>query len=240
MKMKYYLSFITIAFMFFACQNDKATENNDNSDDINKGVVEEVHHAGEYTYLLVENDGKNEWLAVPKMKAQKGDVYYYGEGLLMENFESKELDRTFKKVIFLEAVSTEPIAQNEAKENTDNPHQPMSTGAKSRNIPKQDISIEKLADGYSIADIYADKVNLNGKKVKVKGVVVKYNKAIMEKNWLHIQDGTEHNEKFDMTVTTLNESAVGDTVVVEGVLGTDRDFGFGYFYDVIIEDAELK
>ena len=39
--------------------------------------------------------------------------------------------------------------------------------------------------------------------------------------------------------TTSATAEVGDTVVISGVLVTDKDFGYGYAYDVMIEDAEV-
>ena len=62
----------------------------------------------------------------------------------------------------------------------------------------------------------------------------------MKKNWIHIQDGTEFDGKFDLTITTDQEVKVGDKISVEGNVHLDKDFGFGYFYDVIVEDAKIS
>ena len=58
-------------------------------------------------------------------------------------------------------------------------------------------------------------------------------------NWLHIQDGTGDALSFDLAVTTEQTAAIGDLVVVEGVLASDRDFGGGYRFDAIIQGAKL-
>jgi hypothetical protein len=42
-----------------------------------------------------------------------------------------------------------------------------------------------------------------------------------------------------LTVTTAVVVKVGDAVLVKGVLSTNRDFGLGYKYDLIIEDAQV-
>ena len=42
---------------------------------------------------------------------------------------------------------------------------------------------------------------------------------------------------FDLTVTTQDVVLLGDTVTFEGTLKLDKDFGAGYLYPVIIEDA---
>lgn len=61
----------------------------------------------------------------------------------------------------------------------------------------------------------------------------------MGKNWLHLQDGSGVEGTNDLTVTTTTTVKVGDVVLVNGVVSVDRDFGYGYSYDVIIEDAEV-
>jgi aspartyl/asparaginyl-tRNA synthetase len=62
----------------------------------------------------------------------------------------------------------------------------------------------------------------------------------MNRNWVHIQDGTKENDKYDLTVTTLDSTTVGKVVVVEGTVAVNKDFGAGYFYEVIVENAKLK
>jgi hypothetical protein len=78
--------------------------------------------------------------------------------------------------------------------------------------------------------------------VAVRGKVVKYNPGIMGKNWIHLRDGSGSNEKKDndLTVTTSDSAAVGGVVLVKGRVHLDRDFGSGYVYSVIIEDAKVS
>ena len=61
----------------------------------------------------------------------------------------------------------------------------------------------------------------------------------MDRNWVHLVDGTEGDGKSDLTFTTQEIVKVGDTVVLEGTLATDREFGAGYVYPVIVEEAIL-
>jgi hypothetical protein len=69
--------------------------------------------------------------------------------------------------------------------------------------------------------------------------VVKFSQQIMGKNWIHLQDGTGAAGTNDLTVTTDGTANTGDTVVVTGVVTTDKDFGYGYKYDVILENATV-
>ena len=79
----------------------------------------------------------------------------------------------------------------------------------------------------------------NNKTVRIKGKVVKYNPAIMNVNWLHIQDGTDFNGEFDLTVTTKAEVNVNDIVIIEGTVALNKDFGAGYTYAIIVENASI-
>lgn len=79
----------------------------------------------------------------------------------------------------------------------------------------------------------------NGKIVKVRGKVIKINSKIMRKNWIHIQDGTSSNDNFDLTITTDELANIGNVVTFEGKISTNKDFGYGYSYKLIMEDAML-
>jgi hypothetical protein len=107
-------------------------------------------------------------------------------------------------------------------------------------IEKKDVKVTPAAGGITIADLFSKKDKYSGKTVKIKGQVVKFNPEIMGKNWIHIQDGTESNGDFDLTVTSSSVVKVGDMITVEGKVSLDKDFGAGYFYKVIVEDAIIK
>jgi hypothetical protein len=102
--------------------------------------------------------------------------------------------------------------------------------------------ISTPAGGVTVADLFAQKDALAGKKVVVRGKVVKVAAAIMDRDWIHVRDGSGEDGKNDLTVTTKSQprAKVGDTVLVTGVLSTNKDIGMGYKYDVIIEDGEVK
>jgi len=100
--------------------------------------------------------------------------------------------------------------------------------------------IAKADGGLTVAEVFEGKDQLAGQPVVVRGRVVKSNPDIMGKNWLHVRDGSGAEGTNDLTVTTAGAVPnVGDTVVVKGVLSLDKDFGMGYQYDVIVEDAEV-
>jgi hypothetical protein len=101
--------------------------------------------------------------------------------------------------------------------------------------------IAKAEGGKTVAEVFAEKDALAGQPVTVRGKVVKVNAGIMGKNWLHVRDGSGAEGTNDLTVTTAGTlPAVGDTVVVTGPVTLNKDFGMGYTYDVIVEDAAVQ
>ncbi len=100
-------------------------------------------------------------------------------------------------------------------------------------------SLEKSASELTVEGVSLRKKELAGTEITLRGRVVKYNAGILGKNWLHIQDGTGADSTDDLTVTTDATAAVGDTVAIRGVVVCDKDFGSGYLYDVIVEDADV-
>ncbi len=99
--------------------------------------------------------------------------------------------------------------------------------------------MDPVQGGITIAELYANLDSYAEKLVKIKGQVTKYNAKIMGKNWIHIQDGTNHSGHFDLTATTSAALKVGDVVSVEGKITLNKDFGYGYFYEVLMEDAKV-
>jgi hypothetical protein len=101
--------------------------------------------------------------------------------------------------------------------------------------------IAKAEGGMTVAEVFADPGKLAGQKVTVRGKVVKTNAGVMGTNWVHVRDGSGADGTNDLTVTTKGEiPKVGDTVVVSGPVTANKDYGMGYSYPVILEDAEVK
>lgn len=97
------------------------------------------------------------------------------------------------------------------------------------------------AKPQTIATVYKDKAGLAGKTVSAQGKVVKVNNNIMGRNFIHIQDGTGDAKAGtnDLLVTSKQVVAVGDQVTISGVVALNRDFGSGYSYGLLVEEARL-
>jgi hypothetical protein len=101
------------------------------------------------------------------------------------------------------------------------------------------IDIPRAEGGVTIAELYSKKSELQGKSILIQGEVVKFSSQIMKKNWVHIQDGSREGDNYDLTITTLDTVKTGDIVKFRGVVSLNKDLGYGYVYDVILEDAKL-
>ena len=104
---------------------------------------------------------------------------------------------------------------------------------------KMNVTVEPCAGCITIAKLLENKKTYSGKVIKVKGKVTKYNPSIMGKNWVHIQDGSEFQGGFDLIITTDALVAVGETVTFEGKIALDKDFGYGYLYSILMEEAKV-
>lgn len=194
--------------------------------------VKAVEQVPNYTYLLVKGKGPEYWIAVSSTEIQVGESITYQGGMLMENFHSEELNRTFEKVIFLE-----DLVENQASSNTD---KMLGTSQGSEvKTDRLETSIEAEAGTVSIEELFADPGAYEGKTIRVKGEVAKFNPNIMERNWIHLQDGTDFEGKFDLTVTSQEGFVVGQVLTLEGIIALNRDFGYGYSYEILLEKATL-
>ncbi len=111
------------------------------------------------------------------------------------------------------------------------------------NAPATAVAVEKAAGpgAYTVGELFAKGAALNGKKVTVRGKVVKMSAGIMDRNWIHLRDGSGDpaQRTHDLVVTSQDAPAVGDVVTATGTLAKDKDFGSGYRYAVILEQATV-
>jgi len=203
-----------------------------------KGEVLEVKDVDSYTYLRLKTKDGETWAAVGKAPVRKGAEVTIENVVVMSNFESKSLKKTFPTILFGTlggAGGSAPGADNGMATPHSSPVKASVDG---------DIKIPKASgeNAWTVEEIMTKGAELKDKPVLVRGRVVKYNSGIMGKNWIHLRDGSGSvaNNTNDILVTTKNQAKDGDIVTVKGVVHTDKDFGSGYSYKVLIEEATLQ
>lgn len=118
----------------------------------------------------------------------------------------------------------------------------MGGGSKTPELPANEpVKVEKAkgANAHTVGELYEKSGSLDKKAVVVRGKVVKVSKGIMGKNWIHLKDGSGEGETAKIIATTQDLAEVGDVVTAKGTLYKDKDFGAGYFYKAIIEEAKI-
>lgn len=241
--MRIYLLIAIIVIVTSSCVRKNNTNNQAEVLNDRRFEVSEVIQASSYTYLKVNEGSEEKWMAITKQNVQPGEFLYYDEALQMTNFHSKDLDRTFDVIYFVNQVSNTPVFNHPAAVMPGSGGMEGTTGnmhsGKIEPGKKSQISVNKKEGEYTIASVYEMRNQLADKEIEIRGQVVKVNRQIMGKNWVHIQDGTENKGKYDLTITTQEPADIGDEVTFKGRISVDKDFGSGYYYELIMEDAHL-
>jgi hypothetical protein len=204
-----------------------------------QGEVIEAVNAGSYTYLRLKTKDGEVWAATMLSTFAKGAKVQLHDPMLMTNFESKAMGRTFDEIVFASAVSTESGGIS-------NPAQQMGAVHKGAAASAASVPVVKAPkatgpNGRTVAEVYTQRSKLKDKPVAVQGTVVKFSADIMDRNWIHLRDGSGSaaDKSNDLMVTTRQVAKVGDVVVASGVVKTDVNYGSGYAYPVVIEGAKL-
>ena len=229
-------------------------------DQVLRGKVLEKIDVSQYSYLRLSTASGEVWTAVQRTDKKVGDEVGVGNAFPMQGFESKELNRKFDVVYFGQlagagAAGGETAAMPPAmggmpgmgggeaggppiRPRWRHSTRPLSTGPSDAKVEK--VAKAGGADARTVEEIWGQREKLKGKPVTVRGQVVKFT-PVMGKNFLHLRDGSGNAEKKnnDVTVTTADSVAVGDVVTAKGVIVVDKDFGSGYAYPVMIEDAKV-
>ncbi len=222
-----------------------------------KGKILEKINASNYSYLRLQTATGEIWAAVPVTPADVGAEVTVAQPMAMDGFESKTLGRKFDKLVFGTLSGEMPAGHppvgapegNTATAPAAAPGGAPATAGIGATPPPSaaeigPIHVDKAAgpDGRTVAEVFANKAALKESHVVIHGKVVKFSSGIMGRNWLHLRDGTgtEAAGDHDITVTTSDSAAVGDTITINGVVRLDKDFGAGYAYAVIIEEAKVQ
>ncbi len=193
-----------------------------------QGTVKDIIDVTSYTYAEVETENNTVWVAAPTTSIKIGSTLTFSTEMPMQDFHSDSINKTFPLIYFVGRFITD--ADKALAANKSSPHTQVKP------IDSLLEGIDKVKGGKNIAEIYADKDNLKNKTVKIRGKVIRFSAEIMGKNWLHILDSSSTS---DLTITTKEIVEIGDIVILEGKLSIDKDFGHGYLYPILLEDATV-
>ena len=213
----------------YASQNYTGETQQQASNKISGKVTDTLEAAG-YTYAEVDTGKEKVWAAASTTPLKIGDMISFTTEMPMKDFHSNSLKRDFPIIYFVSRFITDEAGMTGASSDMASPHGKIKPDPAAKPVE----GIDKVKGGNTIAEVYADKQTLNGKAIRVRGQVTKFTTNVMGKNWLHIRDSSTLD---DLTITTSNTAAVDAVVIIEGKLALDKDFGYGYVYPLIVEDA---
>ena len=239
--MKFKSLFISLLLVTSAFATEKAPKG------IYYGKILSIKNAMGYKYLKVDENGTELWVAIANAPVKVGEKIGYDKRTIMKNFKSKSLGKRFKEIIFasdvylVEKRSNSPIKTLKDMLGVTPPT--AKSIKKSTHVQEKPAKPFEEKDFYTIEEVFMWKNSLKDKRIKVKGKVLKVARGIMKLDWVHIEDGTgdEQKQTDDLVFTTKNmKLKEDDTVIATGKVVLDKDFGYGYFYKVIIQDSSFK
>ena len=196
--------------------------------DVHTVVVNEVLPTQKYVYMHVTEGEDSYWVATGKQEVEVGEKYFFKGGLLKTNFESKEYNRIFDQVYLVSKVV--PLNHGSKTDTQSEKSQKEETKPN-----KFKLTFDHGNDFVKIADLVKSPDKYAGKTIKMTGQCTKLNANIMGLNWIHLKDGTM--DDYDMVLTSKTAVPEGHIIKVEGTVAVDKDFGAGYKYDILLEDA---
>ena len=213
-----------------------APTNNPFNEELHQVMVKQVMPAERYVYLKVQENGKLAWIATRKMEVSVGETYFYKGGLLKTNFESKEYKRMFDTIYLV----TNLVSSDHSKHANPLDHvvkSQITSPVIKEDIPTHtDINIT-YKGAIKIADLVKNPKTYEGHSIQLSGKCVKINPNIMNRNWIHIQDGSKND--YDLVITSDTYVPEGTEFTMKAVVSLNRNFGAGYAYELILEDGVL-
>ena len=212
-------------------------------EDARTGLVLETIDVEEFTFIRLDQHGQEVWIASNPVTIPKGELVRYSGEIMMKDFQSKSLDRVFPVILFVQSVQPVEAGSMTFQEDlattpdVTDLHNKMSARPIAESGP---IVIEPLDGGMTIAGIISEYGQIEGQEVSLRAKVTKFSPNILQKNWITLQDGTGTAPNDKLVVTTSETVAVGDEVIVTGLVRINVDIGAGYVYEVLLENARLS
>lgn len=200
-------------------------------------VVNDILPTSKYVYLNVTEAGDQFWIAARKQEITRGGTYFYRSGLLKTNYECKECNKVFDTIYLVSNLVAEDHRSTSGGKKVD-----FSTTFSEVNL-KEDIPTHtdkniEFKGAVTIAEIVENPKLFEGKSVELSGTCVKVNPNIMNRNWIHLQDGSK--DEFDFVITSNTFVNEGEKVTIRAIVSLNRDFGAGYKYDLILENGMVQ
>ena len=197
-------------------------------------IIREIIPTSNNLFLKVEEGRDSYWLVTGLGSVKPGNRYYFNEAVVKRNFTNEELDREFDSIYMVSQLLPES-RKNELKRIGFNPHA-GNTNAETNKISDKAESNTQTTK-VTLDEILEFPERYKDKSVIVSGICTKINVGIMERNWIHIK--ADPSETKGIVATSQNTVRVGDSLTLQAVVRLNKDFGAGYVYPILLEEAIL-
>lgn len=204
------------------------------------GTAIHIQKTGNYTYIKLNEEGKEVWLATFPINVSAGDKVEYMGGILMKDFHSNALNKTFDSILLITRIRVlnGGILMDKQNIPRDEYHKNIPKKEHVLSIPKSG-EIVKAENGKTIEEIFSEREQLKDKEIAVRAKVMKVSRNILGKNWVTLRDGTGVSPYDKLLAITSDNVSVDDIHVVKGIVKSDVDIGAGYRYKVILDNAKF-
>lgn len=211
---------------------DNATDEVDNA--MHEVVVSEVIPTSKYMYVKVKEGTKEFWIAVPKQQVEEGNTYLYNEALLKTQFESKEFNRIFDTLYLVTTLVSKDHGMPPITSRAANVSEKKDASLIDNTNDTQEVR-GQFAGAITIAELVKNPGAYEDKMVELTGECVKVNEGIMDRNWIHLKDGSQ--DDYDLVITTKKSAQKGTTITIRAIVALNQDFGSGYIYPILPENG---
>lgn len=213
------------------------------SSNVFSGEIIEIIEVDNYTYLQIQSEQGKAWIATSLVWVNEGDLVSFPSGVLMENFHSSTLNRTFPSIMFVENIAiveaapggkSEPAATESVTPGT------REAEISTSNVPVDNESANTAAVNMTIGEIHAAYPGIDGQTISLTGTVIKFSPNIMGTNWVTVQDGTGIAPDNTLVIKTSDTVGIGEKVTATGTARADVTLGHGYDYKILLENSTIK
>jgi len=200
------------------------------SANVHTAVAQEVLPTERYVYVRMKEGEEEYWIATVKQDVETGKTYFFRDGLLKTNFESKEYNRTFDRIFLVSNIVP-------ADHGSENPAAATIPGQQEK-TSNADVRMPIRVEGsIPMSELLSNPSKYAGREIQVSGLCTKINPNIMGRNWIHLTDGTAKDQ--DLVLTSDMLIPEGAVITMRGTVAVDLDFGAGYRYDILVEKATM-
>ncbi|NND14794.1 MAG: hypothetical protein HKN89_00545 [Eudoraea sp.] len=197
-------------------------------------VIRDILPTSNNLFLNVTEGSQKYWIVTGLGSVKPGNHYFFNEAVIKHDFVSEELDRKFDSIYLVTQLLPES-RKGELKRMGSNPHQKGTF--KEQENTEQEGSVSQDILKVSLAELLEEPKHFENQMVEVSGICTKINTGIMERNWIHLKVDT--SKEAEIVATSKDEAKVGDSLTLQAVVRIDKDFGAGYVYPILLEDAIL-